>query len=93
MNRLFETSDEGAPTVTATIPADGAQYVRSSVVNANYACADNDGGVGVARCAGPVAPGQPINTATLGAHSFVIEAVDWAGNATTRTVNYQVVAG
>lgn len=81
------------PTVTITTPPPGALYLPGQNVIADYACADSDGTV--ASCVGPVADGQPINTATSGNKTFSVTATDNRGATTTRTVSYRVgvVAG
>lgn len=76
------------PTVTITRPADGATYLPGQNVTASYACADSDGTV--ASCVGPVANGQPINTATSGNKTFSVTATDNEGATKTKTVSYRV---
>jgi hypothetical protein len=44
----------------------------------------------VARCLGSVPSGQPLETATPGAHTFTLDARDRAGNRTTVTRSYTV---
>jgi hypothetical protein len=84
-------TDETDPTVLITTPADGADYPLGSVVAADYACADEDGGSGLASCVGDVADGAPIDTSTPGLHSFSVTASDAAGNTTTASVTFRVV--
>ena len=67
--------------------------MRGATVLADYVCADEAGGSGIASCEGTVADGSAINTATLGAKSFTVTATDNAGNPATKTVFYTVVAG
>ena len=87
----YTVTDQSPPTITITTPADGAQYGRGSAVLADYACVDDVGGSGIATCAGTVADGAAIDTATLGSESFTVNATDGAGNAATLTVSYDVV--
>jgi 6-phosphogluconolactonase (cycloisomerase 2 family) len=82
--------DETAPTVDLRTPAEGAQYQLGEDVEADYSCAD-EGGSGLASCAGDVADGAALDTATAGAHSFTVVARDAAGNETTVTHGYTVV--
>jgi YVTN family beta-propeller protein len=84
--------DIDAPTVTITSPADGAMYTQGQSVIAHYACADEPGGSGLDSCAGTVADGAAISTATLGAHAFSVTATDEAGHKTTQTATYTVQA-
>ena len=80
------------PTATITTPPDGATYELNQVVLADYACADEPGGSGLASCRGPVADGAAIDTTTLGegAHDFAVTATDNAGHSTTVTHTYNV---
>ena len=81
--------DKTAPVITITAPSGGVNYNLAAAINSNYSC---DGGLsGIATCAGPVASGSPINTATVGPKDFTVTASDRAGNTATRTVSYNVV--
>ena len=73
-----------------TSPADGAVYTLGQSVSAAYSCADQPGGSGVATCAGTVANGAPIDTASFGVHTFEVTTSDHAGNSASRTVSYSV---
>lgn len=81
--------DTRAPTATVSAPASGASYALNRAVNANYTCADTTSGV--ASCAGPVANGAVVDTASPGAKSFAVTATDNAGKTYTRTVSYTVL--
>ena len=81
--------DATLPTATITVPANGATYTAGQVVAANYACSDARSGV--AACAGPVATGAAIDTASAGNKSFTVNATDKAGNARSAIVAYKVV--
>jgi hypothetical protein len=63
-------------------------YAPAQTVLADYSC--TDGTSGVDTCAGPVASGDAIDTATTGSKSFVVTATDAAGNTATVTHNYTV---
>ena len=79
--RAFEPPVDGTdPTVTIDSPATDAVLVQGASVLADYACADESGGSGLAACVGPVADGAAIDTATLGAHPFSVTGTDHAGN-------------
>ena len=71
--------DTVSPSVALTTPADGAIYRQGATVPADYSCAD--GTSGVASCAGTTADGGPLDTSTLGWHTFAVAAADAAGNA------------
>jgi hypothetical protein len=86
----YTVTDQQAPAITVTTPADGAVYAPGQRVLAAYACADQPGGSGVATCQGTVANGAQVDTSGFGSHSFVVNATDVAGNASSRTVTYTV---
>jgi hypothetical protein len=83
--------DASDPVATIATPVDGAAYARGASVKADYSCADEAGGSGIESCAGDVPVGADVNTSTLGAHSFTVQATDRAGNTGSTTVNYTVV--
>ena len=60
------------------------------VVLADYDCADEAGGSGLANCDGPVADGDPIDT-SLGSHTFTVSATDVAGNPGGASSTYLVL--
>lgn len=78
------------PAVEIMSPQDGAAYAHATKVDANYSCADNPGGSGIATCTGTVTQGAPIDTSTLGDHDFTVTATDVAGNTTEVTHTYTV---
>lgn len=79
--------DRKAPSIAIASPV-AAAYALHAVVLADYGC--GDGGSGVARCAGPVATGSGIDTASVGAKSFAVEAGDNVGNTASASVAYDV---
>jgi hypothetical protein len=85
-----QNTDTTDPTITLTTPPDNAIYIKNAVVNADYSCADEDGGSGLASCVGDVLDGDPINTSTVGAHTFTVDAADVAGNTAQTVHNYFV---
>jgi hypothetical protein len=86
-------TDSAAPTITLTTPPNGAQYSLGQAVNAAYSCQDEPGGSGLASCVGTVPSGGAIDTASAGAKSFVVDAADNAGHATSVSHGYEVLAG
>src|SRR4029077_20907869 len=82
--------DTTPPSITITSPADGAVFSVGQVVLADYACADEVGGSGIASCDGPVADGAPIDT-SLGTHTFTVNASDVAGNGAGAATSYVVL--
>ena len=81
----------GPPSVTITSPTDGATYTLSQVVNAAYSCGHEEG-TSIESCAGPVASGAAIDTATPGPHTFMVKAEDDLGGESTESVSYSVSA-
>src|SRR5262249_7072838 len=79
------------PPVSIQTPVQGASYRLGQAVTARYACAANSTGSALQSCVGTVAAGRPINTRTLGPHSFSVSATDAQGQSTTETVTYKVV--
>lgn len=84
--------DTTAPTVDLRTPPSAAVYTLNDVVAADFSCADEAGGSGLASCVGTVADGAPIDTATAGSHTFTVTATDSAANITTVTHTYTVDA-
>ena len=56
---------------------------------ADYWCADEDGGSGVASCVGPVGDGAIVPNG-LGAHTFTVTGTDGEGNVGTASTSYVV---
>ena len=86
----YTVVDRAAPEITISSPAEGAVYGFGDHVLADYSCADQPGGSGVATCTGTVANGDPIDTWSFGTHTFEVHATDGAGNPATKTVTYSV---
>jgi 6-phosphogluconolactonase len=82
--------DGTSPTIDLRAPAEGSQYDLGDVVAADYSCADEDGGSGLASCDGDVASGAALDTTTAGPHTFTVTARDAAGNTATVTHSYTV---
>ena len=81
-----------APSAQINSPANATTYRQGQAVNAVYDCAEGASGPGLASCAGTVAAGQPIDTSTLGAHSFTVTATSRDGQTATKAVVYTVAA-
>jgi hypothetical protein len=77
------------PAVEVGSPAEGATYTQGQTVTAAYVCLAAEG-LGLESCAGPVASGAAIDTATPGPHNFTVEAEDSIGGLTSRKVGYTV---
>ena len=78
------------PTATISSPAPGAIYTQTQKVLAGYACASPTGGTPT--CTAPVTSGSPIDTSTVGPHTFTVTATDASATSTHQTVAYSVVA-
>ncbi|MCC7104283.1 MAG: hypothetical protein IT307_04005 [Chloroflexi bacterium] len=78
--------DKGAPTITITSPTATGYFVNQALL-ATYSCQD---GAGVASCAGGVANGGALTTASVGARTFTVNASDNLGHNGSKTVNYAV---
>jgi hypothetical protein len=87
----YTVADRAAPEITLNSPTDGAEYGLGDRVLADYSCADQPGGSGLASCTGTVANGTPIDTSSFGTHTFEVHATDGAGNPATKAVTYSVV--
>lgn len=81
------------PVVDVVTPPDqpNLQYVLDESVPADYTCTDSDGDLDPTACVGSVADGAPLDTATLGPHTFTVTAEDAAHETTTVTRGYEVV--
>jgi hypothetical protein len=65
-------------------------YQLNRAVSASYSCLDD--GSGIASCVGTVANGAAIDTASVGAKVFVVNAADVTANTSSTTVNYTVAS-
>jgi Bacterial Ig domain len=86
----YSVVDTTPPVVTISTPADGATYVLGQQVTVDYTCSDPNGS-GVHSCLGDAQDGSPLDTSTLGAHSFTVESYDHADNEVELTHTYRVV--
>ena len=85
----FAAGDGSAPEIDISAPLDGATLVAGATLFAAYTCSDEASGV--VACIGTVADGEPVDTGTVGEHSFEVTARDAAGNAVTASVTYRVL--
>jgi hypothetical protein len=83
--------DQTAPAITLTTPVEGATYEIGEQVLADYSCADEPNGSGLAACEGSVADGVAVDTGSLGQKAFTVDASDGAGNSASKSVSYTVV--
>jgi hypothetical protein len=80
------------PSVSIASPASGATFTAGQSVTAAFSCADGVGGPGIAACVGPVADGAPIDTTTVGPHTFTVAATSADGQTQTVSNVYMVQA-
>lgn len=82
--------DETAPLIEIRSPENGRLLVLGEPAAADYSCADEPGGSGLASCDGPVASGEPVPAGGLGTHTFSVRATDVAGNDASESTSYLV---
>lgn len=82
--------DTTAPTIDLRSPIDGTQVSRGAQVIVRFSCTD-EGGSGLATCAGSVPDGASLDTSRLGEVSVTVTASDNAGNDTSATAAVTVV--
>lgn len=83
--------DTTAPAVDLRSPLEGAVYLLEEDVVADYGCADEPEGSGLASCVGTVADGAAVDTSSVGERSFRVDASDVAGNTALARTVYRVV--
>lgn len=80
--------DKKVPSISITSPGN-TSYLLGQVVAANYGC--SDGGSGIALCVGTVANSASINTSSVGAKTFTVNATDNVANTNNASVSYNVI--
>jgi hypothetical protein len=81
-------ADSDLPTANIARPKDGSDFKLGQQVFATYKCADKQSGL--ASCIGTVPNGAPIDTSSVGFHTFTVTATDRAGNVQTVSTTYHV---
>jgi hypothetical protein len=87
----YRIVDQSPPRINITTPANGATYTVGQVVRADYACADQPGGTGVASCTGTLPSGALLDTTSAGSRTFSVSATDGAQNAAVASSAYRVI--
>jgi PKD repeat protein len=83
--------DTSAPVVTIKAQHDCMIVEQDDVVPAEYTCTDPGGVDRAPSCVGPVPVGAPIDTSTVGTHTFSVTGTDASGNTRTNSIEYTVV--
>jgi Bacterial Ig domain len=87
----YTVADTTPPVVTIATPADGASYTLGQQVTIDFSCSDPNGS-GVHFCGSDDGQdGSPLDTSTVGLHSFTVESYDHADNEVEVTHTYRVV--
>jgi hypothetical protein len=88
----YTVIDITKPHVIFNTPSDGATFEQGSSVTADYACADDPGGLGIYEgyCFGTLPVGAPIDTSQLGTFSFQVTTIDKQFNIDQETIHYTV---
>ena len=84
------------PAVSVTSPANGAVYAVGKSVSSNFICSEGVGGPGISTCVNQnnETSGQPVDTSTVGVHTFTVTATSDDGQTGTQsTVSYTVAGG
>ncbi len=84
--------DAVPPAVLVTRPADGASYALGEAVTLDVACTDRGGSSLVSCRAGDTRSGDLLATSEAGEHVVTVRGVDGAGNVTSLSRSYRVVA-
>jgi hypothetical protein len=91
---LFSAGPAGAdgegPIVFLESPADGSGFYQGQQAQAAYGCIPGPLDWPVVECLGDVPLGAPLDTDSVGEHTFTVHAVDYMGVETTVTHTYTV---
>ena len=81
--------DKTLPVVTIIAPGAGSEYTLKQAVLADWSATDAVSGL--ASAVGTFPSGSAIDTSTVGTKTFMVTAIDNAGNEKTVTVDYSVI--
>jgi hypothetical protein len=89
----YTVIDITKPHVIFNTPSEGATLEQGSPVTADYACADDPGGLGLfdGYCFGTIPVGAPIDTSQIGTFTFSVTTVDKQFNVDQEAIHYSVV--
>jgi hypothetical protein len=82
--------DRQPPRVVIQSPLEGHDYSLGAAWSTNYYCW-SPGNVRIVSCNGPGPSGEPLDTTSLGPHSFAVTATDANGKTTIASVPYRVI--
>jgi hypothetical protein len=91
VTHTYTVVDRDSPLISLSSPVDGSVFSLDETVIASYSCSDEPGGSGLVSCVGTVPSGSPIDTRTVGPHTFTVNAADAAGNVATASATYTVL--
>jgi hypothetical protein len=82
------------PSASIGTPGNGVTYPLGKVVDSSFACTDGAGGPGISSCIDQDGhpSGTPIETSTIGSHTFEVTATSGDGQIASSTVTYTVAA-
>ncbi|NNF66112.1 MAG: VCBS repeat-containing protein [Gammaproteobacteria bacterium] len=91
VNYTVTGTDVTAPVVNVSSPAEGAIFSQGAAITAQYTCADEFQGTGIASCVGDIPVDGVIDTSVQGAFNFSVTGTDNAGNSSTVVTNYTII--
>jgi hypothetical protein len=86
----YTVVDHRPPTIQITSPSNGSTYTLGDMVLAGYSC-HSASDTHIATCAGPVANGNAIDTSSVGAKTFSVNASDDYGKTASMASTYAVL--
>jgi hypothetical protein len=86
----YNVVDIVPPEIDIRTPLDGATYDLGAQVTVDFSCSDPKG-TGVRDCVGDRPVGAPLDTGSVGTHTFRVFAIDNSWNASQKTSIYTVV--
>jgi len=86
VTHTVRVADGSPPSIDLRSPLDGTVYLLGEQVLADYGCSDD-----AVSCAGDVPDGEPLDTSSVGAHTFSVEASDTSGNSASASAGYRVI--
>jgi hypothetical protein len=83
-------ADGEGPIVVLESPADGSGFYQGQQAQAAYACLPGPLEWPAVECVGDVPLGSPLDTSSVGEHTFTVRAVEYVGAETAVTHTYTV---